>query len=57
MAIPAVKPFSQEPGGGLVTALKGINSLSESNLDNYIKSIEAQYKPLTLKAHKNDGAS
>jgi hypothetical protein len=50
MAIPAVEQFSQQPGGGLVTAMRGVNALTASNLDNQIKDIERQYKPITSQA-------
>lgn len=45
MAIPPVQLFSQQPGGGIVTAARGINALRQSDLENQIKSIEAQYAP------------
>jgi len=51
MAIPPVQPFSQQPGGGLVTAMQGMNALSRSNLENQIKSAEAQYAPWTQYAN------
>lgn len=51
MALPLPKVVADVgPGGPLVTALKGVNELTASNLDNKIKRIEAQYKPLTTQA-------
>lgn len=34
MAIPSVNPFSQVPGGGVNTAMRGINETVKSNLEN-----------------------
>lgn len=35
------------PGGGLVTAMKGINALQASNLQNQINRVKAEYAPYT----------
>lgn len=50
MAIPSVELFSNQPGGGLVAAMKGQNALTQSNLENQIKQVQAQYAPLTVPA-------
>ncbi len=50
MAIPSVEQFSQQPGGGLAYAMRGLNALTQSNLENQIKSVQAQYAPLTTQA-------
>lgn len=50
MAIPSVNMFSQQPGGGMVTAMGGINALSNAMLDTEINKIKAQYAPLTAQA-------
>jgi hypothetical protein len=47
MAIPSVEQFSQQPGGGLAYAMRGLNALTQSNLENKIKASEAQYAPWT----------
>lgn len=39
-----------EAGGGLVTAMRGMNALTQSNLENEIKRVQAQYAPLTTQA-------
>lgn len=53
MAIPSVKMFSNEPGGGLVTALGGINALHNAMIEKKINQIKAQYMPLTTQADIN----
>lgn len=50
MAIPSVQPFSQQPGGGLVTALRGSNALSQEMLETQIKKAQADYAPWTTYA-------
>jgi len=50
MAIPSVNMFSQQPGGGIVTAMRGTNALSQDMIDTKIKGIQAQYAPLTAQA-------
>lgn len=44
MAIPDLQQFSQQPGGGLVTALRGLNALTKENLENkyYAPNIESE---------------
>jgi hypothetical protein len=53
MAIPSVKLFSNEPGGGLVTSLNGINSLANNNILRQINSIKKDYMPRTTEAEIN----
>lgn len=51
MALPLPRVVADvEPGGGIVTAAKGINSLRASDLDNKIKAVQAQYAPITTQA-------
>lgn len=38
------------PGGGLVTAMGGMNALSQAMLDTKMKQLQNQYAPLTLPA-------
>jgi hypothetical protein len=45
MAIPSIQQFSQQPGGGLVTALRGGNALTKENLENKILGEQAKYAP------------
>jgi hypothetical protein len=51
MALPLPRVVADVgPGGGIVTAARGINALRESDLDNQIKKVQAQYAPLTTQA-------
>lgn len=51
MALPLPKVVADVgPGGGIVTAMRGMNALSESNLENQIKNVQAQYAPYTVPA-------
>lgn len=50
MAIPSVNNFSNQPGGGLVTALDGINALSNAMLNTQINRIKKEFAPLTSRA-------
>jgi hypothetical protein len=50
MAIPSVTQFSNQPGGGLVTALGGINALRNAISEAEYNKIKAQYAPTTLQA-------
>lgn len=43
MAIPPVQLFSQQPGGGIVTAGRGINALRASDLENKMNELKNQY--------------
>lgn len=46
MALPLPRVVADVgPGGGLVTAMQGMNALTASNLNNQIKRVEAQYAP------------
>lgn len=38
------------PGGGITTAVRGANALTEENLKNQIKNVEAQFAPFTVPA-------
>ena len=51
MAIPPVSMLSNQPGGGIVSAMNAINSLASNNLVRKKKLIENQYLPDTLKAN------
>lgn len=35
--------YDVEPGGGIVTSMKGVNALRKSNLDNYAQQLKNQY--------------
>ncbi len=50
MAIPSVNLLSNQPGGGLVAALGGINALSNNRLLRDINRVKAQYAPMTTQA-------
>lgn len=51
MALPLPKVVADiGPGGGIVTARRGINALTESEIENQIKKIEAQFAPITKQA-------
>lgn len=47
MSIPSVNQFSNQPGGGMVTAMGGINSLANEMILRKINQIKAQYMPIT----------
>lgn len=47
--LPKVVPDTQ-PGGGLVTALSGLNNLNQNISENAIKQAQAQYAPYTTYA-------
>ena len=49
LPLPRVIPDMQA-GGGIVTAMRGINALSNDLLENRIKNIQAQYAPVTIPA-------
>lgn len=51
MNIPLPKVVADvEAGGPFVTSARGLNALRQSQLQNQISGIEAQYKPLTVQA-------
>lgn len=51
MALPLPRVVADiEPGGGLVTARKGINALTSSGLQNQIDAAKARYAPITAQA-------
>jgi hypothetical protein len=51
MALPLPKVVADVgPGGPLVTSNMGRNALTQSNLENQIKGVQAQYAPLTTQA-------
>jgi hypothetical protein len=51
MALPLPKVVADvEAGGPFVTSARGLNALRQSQLQNKISGIEAQYKPLTTQA-------
>jgi hypothetical protein len=51
MALPLPRVVSDVgPGGGLVTAMGGMNALSNEMLNRQINSVKAQYAPLTTQA-------
>jgi len=51
MALPLPKVISDVgPGGGIVTAMGGMNALTKSNLDNQMASVKLQYAPMTAYA-------
>lgn len=51
MTLPLPKVVADvEPGGGIATARRGLNALTQSNLENEIKKIQAQYAPITVPA-------
>lgn len=51
MALPLPRVVADVgPGGGIVTARRGINALTQSNLENQIKKVQAQYAPITVPA-------
>lgn len=49
LPLPKVVPDTQ-PGGNLITAMSGMNALTQSNLENQIKRVQAQYAPYTTYA-------
>ncbi len=51
MAIPPVKLLENEPGGGIVAAMRGQNALRRSDLQNEILKAEAQFAPQTAYAN------
>lgn len=51
MALPLPKVIPDTmPGGNFVTSMMGANALRQSNLENQIKRVQAQYAPLTTQA-------
>lgn len=51
MALPLPRVVADvEPGGPLVTSMRGMNALTQSNLENQIKSAQAKYAPYTTYA-------
>lgn len=51
MALPLPSVVSDVgPGGPLVTSMRGINALTDSNLGNVIKGVQAKYAPITVPA-------
>lgn len=51
MALPLPKVVADVgPGGGLVTAMGGMNALSNAMLDTQINKTKAQYAPMTVQA-------
>lgn len=51
MALPLPKVVSDiGPGGGLVTAMRGINALADDLLQNEITGVKAQYAPMSTEA-------
>jgi len=51
MALPLPRVVADvQAGGPLVTSMMGTNELTKSNLENAIKRVEAQYKPITTQA-------
>lgn len=51
MALPLPRVVADVgPGGGIVTAARGINALRQSDLENKIKGVQAHYAPLTTQA-------
>jgi NACalpha-BTF3-like transcription factor len=51
MALPLPKVVADVgPGGPFVTSMMGTNALTQSNLENAIKRVQAQYAPLTTQA-------
>lgn len=51
MALPLPKVVADvEAGGPIVTAMRGQNALTQSELENKIKGVQAKYAPLTTQA-------
>lgn len=51
MALPLPKVVADvEPGGGIVTGMRGANALTASNIENAINRIKLQYAPTTIPA-------
>lgn len=50
MAIPSVNQFSNQPGGGIVTAMGGINALANNMHLQKINRVKSKYAPLTTQA-------
>lgn len=53
MAIPSVQQFSQQPGGGLVTAMRGMNALNEERLKAQNQALQNQYYPQDIQSQIN----